>query len=82
MLDRLAAAVTARGLHWVTALAVESTRPVHNLSGQAVTFLTPVLGALFSREEIEKYAALLENPKAADYFLEKLDAGNSPGGKS
>jgi len=75
LLTGLALKVNKRAMGNVTALALESTRPLHNLGSQALVFLTPMISALFSREETDKFVKLLENPKAITFFIDKLDAG-------
>jgi len=70
----LALKVNKRSMGSVAALALESTRPLHNLGSQALVFLTPMLSALFSREEMERLVKLLENPEAVTFFIEELDA--------
>lgn len=72
-LARLALKINKRSMGHVAALAIESTRPLHNLGSQAMIFLTPILGAVFKKEELERFVQLLENPKAIDFFLNELN---------
>lgn len=74
MLDSLAAKVKARGMADTAALALESTRPLHNLGSQGVIFLSPMLNMVFSKDEVERYVKLLENPKAVTYLVERLNS--------
>jgi hypothetical protein len=74
MLDVLAVKVRERGMGDIAAFMVESTAPLHELGAQGVTFVEPALAAFFKREEIEKYKALLENPKAMKYLVSRLSA--------
>lgn len=73
--EMMAGRINRRSLGWTASLALESTRPVHNLGAQGLIFLSPMLSIVFSRKEVEKYTRLLENPKAVDLLLEKLNAG-------
>ena len=74
LLSLLAGKVRARRMELAAALAVESTRPLQGLGAQALVFLMPLLQQLFGREKSEHAAKLLENPKAADFFLKELDS--------
>lgn len=72
-LRALALKINKRSMGNVTALAVESTRPLHNLGAQALVFLTPLLNAIFNKEETEKAVKLLENPDAVTFFIDELE---------
>ncbi len=74
LLDDLASKARARGLGDIAAFVVESTAPVHGLGAQGVTFLEPALAAFFSKEDVEKYRALLANRKAVAYLVDRLGA--------
>lgn len=73
LLRDLALKVNKRSMGTVAVLALESTRPLHNLSSQALVFLMPVLNALFSREEVERFVKLLENPEAITFFIDEIN---------
>lgn len=72
LLDALAGRVRGRGLGETAALVIESTRPLHYLGAQGITFLGPVLDMLFKPGEAATYATLLENPKAVSYLADRL----------
>jgi len=74
LLDALADKVRARQLGEVAAFMVESTAPLHELGAQGLTFIEPALTALFKKEDVEKYKALLENRKAVAYLITRLEA--------
>lgn len=73
-LDALAEKVRARRMGDIAAFMVESTSPLHDLGAQGVTFVEPALAAFLKKEDIEKYRALLENPKAMKYLVSRLSA--------
>ncbi|OGS52782.1 MAG: hypothetical protein A3J79_03890 [Elusimicrobia bacterium RIFOXYB2_FULL_62_6] len=82
-LGGLAEKVNKRSLGMVTALAFESTRPLHNLGAQGLQFLKPILGPVLSHQDMEKFIKLLENPKAVTHFIDQLDRdGDKPAGKT
>jgi len=74
LLDELAEKVKKRGMGDIAAFSVESTRPLHGLGAQGITILEPILAALFKKEDIAKYRALLENNKAVTYLVNRLNA--------
>jgi len=74
LLSGLVLKVRGRNMEFTSTLALESSRPLHNLGAQALVFLMPLLTQLFGREEAEKVVKLLENPKAVDFFLKELNA--------
>ena len=78
-LSGLADKTRGRKMEFAAALAVESSKPLHNLGAQALIFLMPMLSQVFGREKAEKAAKLLENPKAVDFFLKELN-GALPNG--
>ncbi len=80
MLDSLAGKVRKRGMAHTAVLALESTRPLHNLGSQGVIFLSPMLNMVFDKEEVNRYVKLLENPKAVTYLVERL--GSEPENKA
>jgi hypothetical protein len=83
LLSGLAEKVNRRSMGMVTALAFESTRPLHNLGSQGLVFLQPILGTFLNKEDIEKYVKLLENPKAVTFFIDQLDRdGGKPARKT
>ncbi|OGS11217.1 MAG: hypothetical protein A2234_11035 [Elusimicrobia bacterium RIFOXYA2_FULL_58_8] len=79
LLLALAQKVRGRNMALAVSLAMESSRPLHNLGAQALVFLMPLLSQVFGIEEAEKAVKLLENPKAVDFFLKELNAA-SPNG--
>lgn len=76
MLDSLAEKVKKRGMGDMAVLALESTRPMHNLGSQGVIFLAPMLNMVFSKEDVDRYVKLLENHKAVTYLVGRL--GSEP----
>jgi hypothetical protein len=74
LLDALAQKARGRRMGDMAAMALESTRPLHHLGSQGVVFLGPMLGMIFQKEEVSRYARLLENPKAVSYLVERLGA--------
>lgn len=73
LLAELADKLRGRRMELLAALAVESTKPLHGLGSQALVFLAPLIGAVFGRERAEKAVALLENPKAVNFFIDSLN---------
>ena len=78
-LSGLSGKVRGRSMEFAVSLALESSRPLHNLGAQALVFLLPLLVQVVSREEAEKVIKLLENPAAIDFFLKELNAASANG---
>ncbi len=74
LLDNMCGKVRRRGMENLVVVALESTRPVHNLGAQGVIFLGPMLNMIFEKEKVDRYVRLLENPNAVSYLVERLDA--------
>lgn len=74
LLSGLAAKVRGRHMEFAVSLAIESSRPLHNLGAQALIFLMPLLSQVLGLEEAQQMAKLLENRKAVDFFLKELNA--------
>lgn len=73
MLSSLAEKVRKRSLAYAVSLAVESSRPLHNLGAQSAVFLTPFLTVFLKREQVEAYIRVLENSNAVEFFLKELN---------
>jgi len=80
LLDALAEKVVRRKMGDMAAMALESTRPIHNLGAQSIVFLSPMLSMVLKKEEVDRYAKILENSKAVSYLIERLEA--DPGKKT
>ncbi len=66
------ALIKRRNLSHLAAMAVDATLPLHNLTSQAVIFGMPFLNMIFSKEDIQRLADLLQNPSAFDFFKENI----------
>ncbi len=72
LLDALAGKIRRRGMGDMAAMALESTRPMHNLGAQGAVFLSPMLNIIFNKEDVGRYVKMLENPKAVSYLSGRL----------
>lgn len=81
MLEKVAAKIRERSLGQVAALAVESSRPIHNISSQALVFLMPFISILFKKDEAQKIVDMLQNPNAVSYLIERLEPEDPPAGE-
>lgn len=80
LLDALAEKARGRAMGDLAAMALESTRPLHHLGSQGIVFLSPMLSMILNKEEVSRYAEILENPAAVNYLVERL--GADPGKKA
>ena len=72
LLDRLAAEVARRGLQAPALLFLESVKPLNFVGSQALVFLQPLAGAVFSAAEWKRAAAVLERREALPRLLERI----------
>ncbi len=72
LLDRFARLLADRGLAAPTIFFVESLAPLGFLGSQLVHALTPIMGILASRDDIERLARLLERREAPAIFADRL----------
>lgn len=81
LLEKVAAKIRERSLGQVAALALESSRPLHNIGSQALVFLMPFITVLFKKEEAQRIVEMLENPNAVSYLVERLEPEDTPAGE-
>ncbi len=72
LLDRFARLLADRGLATPAIFFVESLAPLGFLGSQLVHALTPIMGILASRDDIEQLARLLERREAPAIFADRL----------
>jgi len=73
-LSSIALKINARKMGDISAFLLESTVPLHNLGANVIQFFQPILGPVLDRNEIERFARLLENPMAVSGFVDMLNA--------
>ena len=64
--------IKKKQLSHLAAMAADATLPVHNLTSQAVIFGMPFLNIIFSKDDVQRFADLLQNPAAMDFFKENI----------
>ena len=77
LLDRLASEVARRGMQAPAVLFLEGLRPLNFLGSQAVTFLQPLAGMLFSATEWDRVARILERREALGSLMERIEASGA-----
>jgi hypothetical protein len=73
ILDRVAQEVTRRRLEVPAILALELHRPLTFLGSQALILFTPLLGAAFGLENLQKLAKLLEDRSNLDRLIDRIE---------
>lgn len=75
--DRALSEIVARleryGLETPALFFLEMHRPLAGLAGLASFMATPLFGAFFGLDRVEKYAAMISDPDALDDLAERLD---------
>lgn len=77
LLRRLAQAINRRGMSAAAVLFLESIRPLGYLGSQAMVFLQPFLTFLFSPQEYERLAALLERREGVGLLIDAIEAAGA-----
>ncbi len=70
--ERLADLIVRRRLGGAALMALEAGRPCNFLGSQALIFLTPFATLVFSADEYERFARMLERRQSIDLLLEAL----------
>ncbi len=83
LIEKVARGIVARRLEAPATLFLELNRPMGFVFSQATHFLRPFLGLVVSASDLEAAAELLDDPKAIDALLDRmqeLSTGESAGG--
>mgnify|MGYP001562322087 CR=1 FL=1 len=75
LLDRLAAEVAKRRMQAPAILFLESVKPLNFVGSQALVFLQPLVGALFSTVQWERVTAILERREALELLIRRIEGG-------
>jgi hypothetical protein len=73
LLDRLAEFAVARRMTVPAILFLESVKPLSFLGSQALYFFEPMVRALFTVPEYERFAALMERRENIEVLLVKIE---------
>jgi len=65
--------IKKRNLSMPSAILVEGTLPMHNITSQLIVFAFPFLRFIFKEQDINTLVDILQNPAALEYFKEKID---------
>lgn len=88
LLDRIAAVVVRWGMTVPAIFTLESSKPLSFVGGQFLHFLSPIVNAVASTQDLDRLAVLLERRETVEELIlriERADAGDdrkSPGKKS
>ncbi|MBK8173426.1 MAG: hypothetical protein IPK60_24255 [Sandaracinaceae bacterium] len=73
LLERFAHAVVQRGLVAPAILFLESVRPLNFLASQGMLFFSPMLSALFPRQEWDVLQRLLERRASIEHIVSRIE---------
>jgi len=73
LLDKLAQEVV--GFHMATPAVIflESTKYMNRVGSQFLIFVSPIVTAIFTKWELEKYAVIMEERENIEYLLDKIE---------
>lgn len=74
LLERVAERVVELRLEVPAVLALESSRPLTLLAGQAMVFFEPIVQALFHLPDYQRFAALVQRRGALEALTEMIEA--------
>lgn len=72
VVEKLARAIVARRLETPAVLFLELNRPLGFLFSQGAYFLRPFLGVVLPLADVEGAAEILDDPKAVDALLDRM----------
>ncbi|MBI4656084.1 MAG: hypothetical protein HY746_04955 [Elusimicrobia bacterium] len=73
MIEVFSRKIKERSMGHLAFLFLESTKPLHNIGSQSLTFLMPFISLIFKKEEAQKFAGIFENPNAVSFLIEQLE---------
>jgi len=73
LLDRLAEGIVGRHMTVPAILFLESMKPLSFVGSQALYFFEPMVRALFTVPEYERFAALLERRETMEVLLVRIE---------
>ena len=84
VIEKLARAIVARRLQAPAALFIELNRPLGFLYSQATFFARPFLGFFLAAGDVEAAAEALDDPRAMDQLLARIEdlSGEAGSGRS
>ena len=71
-LAKIAKAIKKRNLELPAMLALESTKPLHFVAGQAMRFVDPILGLVVPQNKLGKLAGIFERRDGAEHLIRCL----------
>ncbi|MDH5492545.1 MAG: hypothetical protein OEY14_11395, partial [Myxococcales bacterium] len=82
LLERVAEAISARGLGAPALLMLESMRPLGVFASQAMLFVSPLISPLMGLGEYARLQRLLERPAGFEALLSAIEASTERRGSS
>jgi hypothetical protein len=73
LLDKLAGEVVRFHMATPAIIFLESTKYMNRIGSQFLIFLSPVVTAIFTKWELEKYAVIIEERENIEYLLDKIE---------
>ena len=82
VIDMVCHEIIRRGMTFPTQMLLETSAPMHFLSGQMLRIAEPVLGAIIDQNTVREFATFVERKGAIEYICRRLDQLQSTGSSS
>jgi len=73
LLEKTATFFASRRMGAPAILFIESLRPLHFVGSQAMYFLSPFINVFTKGQEMEEFAAIMENEENVKYLIDRID---------
>ena len=73
LLDKLAREVVRFHMATPAVIFLESTKYMNRVGSQFLIFISPIVTAIFTKWELEKYAVIMEERDNIEYLLDKIE---------
>lgn len=81
-IDAVCQEIIRRGMTFPTQMLLETSAPLHFLSGQMLRVAEPVLGVLVDQTAVREFATFVERRGAIEYICRRLDQLQKTGSSS
>lgn len=81
-IDHVCREIIRRGMVFPSQMLLETSAPLHFLTGQMLRVAEPILGALVDQNAVRDFATFVERRGAIEYICRRLDQLQSSGSSS
>lgn len=73
LLDKVAKFISDKGIGPMAIVTLESSKPLHYLGSQTLTFFEPFLNMLINGEKLALFRDAMEDKRYIDYLVAKIE---------